>query len=178
MAATPAELRARLHNSGFLKETSAWLDKLGAYGTAGGTAVDLQLAAKKGDTGAVTAYWNRLKSGGSTVTPIDTATNTTEPTLLVTGQAYGLALSPDGRTLWVTPSNGDTATPVDTVTGAPGEQVTVGRSAFDVALNWNGTKAYVTTADANALVPIDVVGGKVEGSLRTGAYPLAVALTP
>ena len=117
-------------------------------------------------------------SGGSTVTPIDTATNTTEPTLLVTGQAYGLALSPDGRTLWISPSNGDTVTPVDTVTGAPGKQVTVGKSAFDVALNWNGTKAYVTTADENTLVPIDVASGEVEGSMTTGAYPLAVTLTP
>ncbi|MGW2565208.1 beta-N-acetylglucosaminidase domain-containing protein [Streptomyces sp. NPDC001537] len=117
-------------------------------------------------------------SGGSTVTPINTATNDTEPTLLVTGQAYGLALSPDGRTLWVSPSNGDSVTPVDTVTGAPGKQIPVGRSAFDVALNWNGTKAYVTTADENALVPIDTASGKVEAPFTTGAYPLAVTVTP
>lgn len=62
MAATPRELRAHLANPGFLKETSAWLDKLGRYGTAGETAVDLLLASKKGDTDAVTTYWNRLKS--------------------------------------------------------------------------------------------------------------------
>ncbi|WP_328878526.1 beta-N-acetylglucosaminidase domain-containing protein [Streptomyces sp. NBC_00299] len=117
-------------------------------------------------------------SGGSTVTPIDTATNDTEPTLLVTGQAYGLALSPDGRTLWVSPSNGDHATPVDTVTGAPGTEVTVGRSAFDVGLDWNGATAYVTTADGNTLVPIDTASGKAGEALKTGAYPLAVAVTP
>ncbi|MER5433223.1 beta-N-acetylglucosaminidase domain-containing protein [Streptomyces sp. NPDC002588] len=117
-------------------------------------------------------------SGGSTVTPIDTATNDTEPTLLVTGQAYGLALSPDGRTLWVSPSNGDTVTPVDTVTGAPGTPVTVGRSAFDVGLDWKGGTAYVTTADGNTLVPVDTASGTLGPALPTGAYPLAVALTP
>ncbi|WP_149828380.1 beta-N-acetylglucosaminidase domain-containing protein [Streptomyces tailanensis] len=117
-------------------------------------------------------------SGGSTVTPIDTATNDTEPTLLVTGQAYGLALSPDGRTLWVSPSTGDYVTPVDTVTGAPGTKVTVGRSAFDVGLDWNGGTAYVTTADGNTLVPVDTGSGAAEEPLKTGAYPLAVALTP
>ncbi|WP_345008758.1 beta-N-acetylglucosaminidase domain-containing protein [Streptomyces shaanxiensis] len=117
-------------------------------------------------------------SGGSTVTPIDTATNDTEPTLLVSGQAYGLGLSPDGRTLWVSPSTGDRVTPVDTVSGAPGKQVTVGKSAFDVALDWNGGTAYVTTADGNALVPVDTASGAAEEPLRTGAYPLAVALTP
>jgi hyaluronoglucosaminidase len=117
-------------------------------------------------------------SGGSTVTPIDTATNDTEPTLLVSGQAYGLGLSPDGRTLWVSPSTGDHVTPVDTVTGAPGARTTVGRSAFDVGLDWDGATAYVTTADGNALVPVDTVSGTAGAPLRTGAYPLAVALTP
>ncbi|MFE0253772.1 beta-N-acetylglucosaminidase domain-containing protein [Streptomyces sp. NPDC059010] len=117
-------------------------------------------------------------SGGSTVTPIDTATNDTAPTLLVTGQAYGLGLSPDGRTLWVSPSTGDYVTPVDTVTGAPGAKVTVGRSAFDVGLDWNGATAYVTTADGNALVPVDTASGTAKEALKTGAYPLAVALTP
>lgn len=117
-------------------------------------------------------------SGGSTVTPIDTATNETEPTFLVTGQAYGLALSPDGRTLWVSPSTGDTVTPVDTVTGAPGTSVEVGRSAFDVGLDWSGRTAYVTTADGNVLVPVDTASGTTRAPLTTGAYPLAVALTP
>ncbi|MFM9554436.1 hypothetical protein ACKI19_19285 [Streptomyces caniscabiei] len=61
MAATPAELRARLANPGFLKETSPWLDKTGAYGTAGLTAVDLLLACRRGDADAVSTYWNRLR---------------------------------------------------------------------------------------------------------------------
>ncbi|MEH0528899.1 beta-N-acetylglucosaminidase domain-containing protein [Streptomyces stelliscabiei] len=117
-------------------------------------------------------------SGGSTVTPIDTATHDTEPTFLVSGQAYGLGLSPDGRTLWVSPSTGDEITPVDTVTGAPGAKITVGRSAFDVGLDWDGGTAYVTTADGNRLVPVDTASGTAGAPLPTGAYPLAVALTP
>ncbi|MFG2029057.1 beta-N-acetylglucosaminidase domain-containing protein [Streptomyces sp. NPDC048825] len=62
MAATPRELRARLDNSGFLTETSAWLDKLGHYGRAGQTAVDLLLANKRGDTDAVATYWKKLRA--------------------------------------------------------------------------------------------------------------------
>ncbi|WP_328779793.1 beta-N-acetylglucosaminidase domain-containing protein [Streptomyces canus] len=61
MAATPAQLRARLDNPGFLDETSAWLDKLGRYGGAGGTAVDLLLAHKRGDADAVSTYWKQLQ---------------------------------------------------------------------------------------------------------------------
>lgn len=61
MAATPAQLRARLDNPGFLDETSAWLDKLGRYGSAGRTAVDLLLANKRGDADAVAKYWSQLR---------------------------------------------------------------------------------------------------------------------
>ncbi|MFI1729010.1 YncE family protein [Streptomyces acidicola] len=90
----------------------------------------------------------------------------------------GDQLSPDGRTLWVSASTGDTVTPVDTVTGAPGTPVAVGRSAFDVALDWNGTTAYVTTTDAGTLVPVTTATGTVGTALKTGAYPLAAAVTP
>ncbi|MEY9995094.1 hyaluronoglucosaminidase [Streptomyces sp. V4I8] len=62
MAATPDRLRARLDNPGFLDEVSAWLDKLGRYGSAGETAVDLLLAHKDGDAEAVTRYWNGLRA--------------------------------------------------------------------------------------------------------------------
>ncbi|WP_030313729.1 beta-N-acetylglucosaminidase domain-containing protein [Streptomyces sp. NRRL B-3229] len=62
MAATPAQLRVHLDNPGFLDETSPWLDKLGAYGGAGGTAVDLLLAHRAGDTAAVSKYWAELQA--------------------------------------------------------------------------------------------------------------------
>lgn len=62
MAATPARLRALFDNPGFLDETSAWLDKLGRYGRAGETAVDLLLAHKDGDAEAVTRYWTELRA--------------------------------------------------------------------------------------------------------------------
>ncbi|MFI1481783.1 beta-N-acetylglucosaminidase domain-containing protein [Streptomyces sp. NPDC020747] len=62
MAAAPGELRARLGNSGFLDETSPWLDKLGAYGTAGGTAVRLMVAQAAGDDDAVRTLYGRLQA--------------------------------------------------------------------------------------------------------------------
>ncbi|MGW0945672.1 beta-N-acetylglucosaminidase domain-containing protein [Streptomyces sp. NPDC002623] len=70
MAAAPAQLRARLADPGFLSETSAWLDKLGSYGKAGLTAVELLLADKRGDAEAVSTYWNRLRSERKTLDAI------------------------------------------------------------------------------------------------------------
>ncbi|WP_325176279.1 beta-N-acetylglucosaminidase domain-containing protein [Streptomyces liliifuscus] len=62
MAAAPGELRAHLGNSGFLKETSAWLDKLGAYGTAGDTAVRLMVAQASGDDDSVRTLYGQLQA--------------------------------------------------------------------------------------------------------------------
>ncbi|MDX3752012.1 beta-N-acetylglucosaminidase domain-containing protein [Streptomyces sp. AK08-02] len=62
MAAAPADLRANLANPRFLSETSAWLDKLGAYGEAGRTAVRLMLAQANGDSDAVATLYARLQS--------------------------------------------------------------------------------------------------------------------
>ncbi|MEU9898982.1 beta-N-acetylglucosaminidase domain-containing protein [Streptomyces phaeochromogenes] len=61
MAAAPGELRAHLGNSGFLEETSAWLDKLGAYGTAGDTAVRLMVAQAAGDDDSVRTLYGQLQ---------------------------------------------------------------------------------------------------------------------
>ena len=62
MAAAPGELRAHLGNSGFLDETSPWLDKLGAYGTAGGTAVRLMVAQAAGDDDTVRTLYGQLQA--------------------------------------------------------------------------------------------------------------------
>ncbi|MEU9874939.1 beta-N-acetylglucosaminidase domain-containing protein [Streptomyces phaeochromogenes] len=61
MAAAPGELRAHLGNSAFLEETSAWLDKLGAYGTAGDTAVRLMVAQAAGDDDSVRTLYGQLQ---------------------------------------------------------------------------------------------------------------------
>ncbi|MDQ1027934.1 hyaluronoglucosaminidase [Streptomyces umbrinus] len=62
MAAAPGQLRAHLGNSGFLEETSAWLDKLGACGTAGDTAVRLMVAQVAGDDDSVRTLYGQLQS--------------------------------------------------------------------------------------------------------------------
>ena len=48
MSAAPAQLRSGLNNPGFLSEVAPWLDKLGRYGEAGSTAVNMLLAERDG----------------------------------------------------------------------------------------------------------------------------------
>ena len=52
MSAAPAQLRSGLNNADFLSEVAPWLDKLGRYGQAGTTAVNMLLAEHDGQAPA------------------------------------------------------------------------------------------------------------------------------
>lgn len=116
-------------------------------------------------------------SGAPTVTPIDVATGKALPSLEIAGQddAYGLALSPDGRTLWV--QAGDDVATLDTATGREGTPIHLGNGPSSLGFDWNGATAYVTCSNNDTLVPIAVGSGAVGTAIPTGAYPLAVAVT-
>jgi YVTN family beta-propeller protein len=116
-------------------------------------------------------------SGASAVTPIDTAKRTALPTLQLTesGTTLGLAISPDGSTLWVT--TGDEVARLDTATGREAPAIDLGNSPDDIGLDWNGATAYVACDANNTLIPVDSATGKAAPAITTGAYPIAVAAT-
>ncbi|MBO0840112.1 MAG: beta-N-acetylglucosaminidase domain-containing protein, partial [Sciscionella sp.] len=70
MSATPAKLRSTLDDSAFLTEVKPWLDKLGQYGDAGQTAIQLLLAQVRGDSATVSTLRARLQSDRSALNAI------------------------------------------------------------------------------------------------------------
>jgi len=80
---------------------------------------------------------------GSTVTPIDTATNTPGPPVPI-GRGPGLlAMAPDGRTVYVANIGSGTVTPIDTATNTPGEPVEVGVRPRAIVITPDSKTAYV-----------------------------------
>src|SRR5882724_13558750 len=61
---------------------------------------------------AQTAYVTRTFS--NLVTPIDTATNTAGPPIVVGSAPVGVAITPDGRTAYVANFNSNSVTPIET----------------------------------------------------------------
>jgi len=57
--------------------------------------------------------------GSGTVTPIRAATNTAGPAIKVGGHPLAIAITPNGKTAYVTSDT--TVTPVNTATGAVGK---------------------------------------------------------
>lgn len=71
---------------------------------------------------------------GNTVTPIDLATNTVEPAIAVADQPFGIAITPNGATAYVSTAGNYTVTPINTATNTVGTPIGVGASPFGIAM--------------------------------------------
>jgi YVTN family beta-propeller protein len=86
--------------------------------------------------GGKTAYV--LGNGGQNqpgrITPITLATNTVGTPILVGHQPQGIAISPDGKTVFVTSTSDNTITPISTATQSVGAPIPVGQFPQGIAI--------------------------------------------
>ena len=119
-----------------------------------------------------------------TVSVIDLARRTALGEIAVGLHPSGMALSPDGATLYVANANSDTISVIDTRTdqvtatlGAkPLPELPFGSAPNALAVSPDGTTLYVANGGNNLLLVLDLPGGEVRGLIPTGWYPGDVAL--
>lgn len=91
---------------------------------------------------------------------------------------YGIAISPDGQTAYVSNSGSGTVTPIDLATAAAGTPIPVGLRPRGLAVSPNGATVYVVNADSSSVTPISTAT-KVPGApIPVGANPSLIAITP
>jgi YVTN family beta-propeller protein len=78
------------------------------------------------------AYVSDSSSG--TVTPINTATNTAGPPIVVGKQPWDMTVTPGGNTVYVTNDDASTVTPINTATNTAGPPIVVGKYANSIAI--------------------------------------------
>ena len=112
--------------------------------------------------------------GPNTITPIDTATGTTEPSFgFFNAEPGDIAITPNGATAYVSGVSGDVS-PIDLATDTVGSLITAGTS---VAITPNGATVY--TADAgDTVTPIDTATNTAGAPITVGNGPDAIAITP
>jgi DNA-binding beta-propeller fold protein YncE len=123
------------------------------------------------------------------VIPIDTATNTPGAPIPIGRSAGLIAVTPDGRTAYVT-SDESIVVPIDTATGTPGAPIRVGVTGpglhdqpDGIAITPDGRTVYVTLFSVvdrhfGTVIPIRAATNKVLPSIRVGELPIAIAITP
>jgi YVTN family beta-propeller protein len=121
---------------------------------------------------------------GGTVTPIDTATNTPGPPILI-GRGPGLiAITPDGKTAYVT-SDESIVVPIDTATNTPGPPIAVGVNRpglhdqpDGIAITPDGKTVYVANIGSGRVTPIDTATNTPGEPVEVGVRPRAIVITP
>ena len=94
-----------------------------------------------------------------------------------------IAITPNGKTAYVTNGGSNTVTPINTATG---KAIKVGRFPLSIAITPNGKTAYVANYGSGngpsaTVTPINTVTSKAGKAIRVGGYgafPINIAITP
>jgi YVTN family beta-propeller protein len=115
----------------------------------------------------------------NTVSVIATATNTVTTTIPVGTVPLGVAVSPDGSTVYVA-NELDGVSVIDTATNTVTATVPAGFTPFRLAVTPDGSKVYVTDAGAgaNTVSVIDTATNTMTATIPVGPRPEGVAVTP
>ncbi len=122
------------------------------------------------------AFVSRYSTAGF-IDVIDTASETAT---VVGGPQYseGVAVSPDGQTLYATASNSDSLSLIDLTTYLISPPIAVGDFPTAVAVSPDGLRAYVVNNSTNTTVTVfDTVSSSVVGSIPVGDYSADIVVS-
>jgi YVTN family beta-propeller protein len=128
--------------------------------------------------------FNQTRKRSSTVSVIDTTSNTVAATVTVGIQPLGVAVSPDGKHAYVANTNigsgtgTGTVSVIDTTTITVAATVTVGSGPVPVSFAPDGKHVYVANELSSNVSVIDTTTNTVEATITVGASPSAVAFAP
>jgi len=119
--------------------------------------------------------------GGDSVSTIDVKTRTKERPDIPLGEgAFGVAVTPEGKTAFVTHGRSGTVSTIDvkTTTKNPTD-IPVGTSAAGVAVTPDGKTAFVVNGSSGTVSTIHVkTRTKDPADITVGSAPFGVAVTP
>jgi YVTN family beta-propeller protein len=130
-----------------------------------------------GKTAYVTTFSPGFSSG--LVIPINLSTNKAGKPIKISGkppgnyfvgEPFAIAITPDGKTAYVTNGVSGTVTPIDVATNMPGKPIKIGGKpgADAIAISPDGTTAYVANQPSSTVTPIYLATGTPEKPIRFG----------
>jgi YVTN family beta-propeller protein len=115
------------------------------------------------------------------VAVVNTANNSLigSPITVPAAGGSGMAITPDGRHIYVTTAANDSVTVIDTATNsAVGGQISVGDNPRDIAITPDGRRAYVINGLSNNVSIIDTASNSVVATIPVGSFPREATVTP
>ena len=99
--------------------------------------------------------------GSGTVSVIDTATDKVTATFNVGGKPRGIALSPDGKRLYLSDQTANALLIVDAATGAVVTRTALGKSPEGIYLSSDGKLLAAAVEEDDQVMLVDTASGKV-----------------
>jgi YVTN family beta-propeller protein len=90
----------------------------------------------------------------------------------------GLAISGDGKRLYVANDLGESMSIIDTTSATVSATTPVGHNPYTVVLSKNGMKAYVSNWGGSTVSVLNALTGAGIGSITVGTHPSALAVNP
>lgn len=107
---------------------------------------------------------------GNTVSVIDTTADTVIDTITVGTRPIGVAITPDGKRVYVTNQFDDSVSVINTTTNSVIETILVGNRPLIVAITPDGTRAYVSNFGDNTVSVIDTESNNVSDIITEGPF--------
>lgn len=126
-------------------------------------------------TGPGTLYVVNEASGNISV--IDTAVNKVADTITVEGNPKGIALSPDGKILYVTLGDQNSVAVVDAGSNQVVASIPVGTDPQAIAVSRDGKRGYVTNYESSDVTVLNLESRKSLAAIKVGTNPQAIALS-
>ena len=140
-------------------------------------AAALSLASSLPVVAAPIAYASNEGSG--TVSMIDTATDKVTATFSVGGKPRGIALSPDGKRLYLSDQTANAVLTVDAATGALLTRTALGKSPEGIYLSSDGKLLAAAVEEDDQVMLVDTASGKVVRKLKMrGKNPEHAVFSP
>ncbi len=117
------------------------------------------------------------------MTPVNTITNKPAKAIKVRNYAAVIAVTPDGKTAYVTSVSNNVhtpgyVTPINTTTNTAGKAIEVGIYPDAIAVTPNGRTIYVANMYSHTVTPVNTATNTAGKPIRVPLEPDAVAVTP
>jgi YVTN family beta-propeller protein len=126
----------------------------------------------------VTAYAVVPSWTNSRVTMLDAYTGATIAAIVVAGEPYDAAITPDGRYAYITRRSADDMVVIDIGTKSFVAAIPLGDEPRGVAITPDGKRAYVTQGRSHRVSVIDTTFNSVLFSFLSSRYPWGIAIAP
>jgi YVTN family beta-propeller protein len=127
---------------------------------------------------AYVSVYDEIRNTGNAVVVVDTATRAVVASIPAEKFPYAIAVSPDGRQVYIPNHDVNLVSVVNTATNTVVQKIAVKPNPHSVAYSVNGRRAYVANHASNVVTVLDTKNGAVLTEIPVGRSPHSIAMSP